>query len=204
MFFYRALRKIHRILNVLIATLYAKFIFLLYKVKYGKNLVSRGLAIIDLHPTGVLTIGDNFTMNNGDNFNRIGRQQKSILLVGMNSDLYIGDNVKISATAIISYNKITIGNNVVIGGNTVIYDSDFHSLDHNDRAEKKFDWTKNVVATSKPVVIEENVFIGSHTTILKGVTIGKNSIVAACSVVTKNIGAEELWGGNPARLIRKL
>jgi len=204
MFFYRGLRKIYRILNVFVATLYAKFILSLYRVKYGKNLVCRGLAIIDIHPTGVLQIGDNFKMNSGNNFNRIGRQQKSILLAGINSALHIGNNVKISSTAIIAYNKISIGNNVVIGGNTVIYDSDFHSLNHNDRAEKEFDWTKNVVSTSKPVVIADNVFIGAHSTILKGVTIGENSIIAACSVITKNIGAGELWGGNPARLIRKV
>jgi acetyltransferase-like isoleucine patch superfamily enzyme len=59
-------------------------------------------------------------------------------------------------------------------------------------------------AQSAPVKIEDNVFIGAHSTILKGVTIGENSIVGACSVVVKSIPANEIWAGNPAKLIRKV
>lgn len=52
------------------------------------------------------------------------------------------------------------------------------------------------------VKIENNVFIGAHTTILKGVTIGSNAIIGACSVITKDIPANEIWAGNPARFIK--
>ena len=55
-----------------------------------------------------------------------------------------------------------------------------------------------------PVIIEDTVFIGAKCIILKGVTIGQNSIVGAGSVVTKSIPADEIWGGNPAKFIRKL
>jgi acetyltransferase-like isoleucine patch superfamily enzyme len=54
------------------------------------------------------------------------------------------------------------------------------------------------------VIIEDNVFIGAHSTILKGVTIGVNSVIGACSVVTKDIPANQIWAGNPARFIRAL
>jgi acetyltransferase-like isoleucine patch superfamily enzyme len=204
MFFYRALRKIYRIINIFISTLHAKFVLSLFRAKYGSNLISRGLAIIDINPTAIVEVGSDFVMNNGDSFNAIGRQQKCILLAGVNSSLTIGNNVKISSTAIIAFHKITIKDNVMIGGNTVIYDCDFHSMNPNDRAEKEFDWSKNIIATSRPVLIEKNVFIGAHSTILKGVTIGENSVIAACSVVTKNVGAGEVWGGNPARLLKKV
>jgi acetyltransferase-like isoleucine patch superfamily enzyme len=106
-----------------------------------------------------------------------------------------------SATAIICNHQIKIGNNVTIGGNTVIYDTDFHSLNPLIRKNKTIDKKS---AFKLPVTIEDNVFIGAHTTILKGVTIGQNSIIGACSVVTKTIPANEIWAGNPARFIRKL
>ena len=55
-----------------------------------------------------------------------------------------------------------------------------------------------------PVVIENNVFIGAHCIILKGVSIGENSIIGAGSVVTKNVPANQIWAGNPAKFIRKI
>ena len=57
---------------------------------------------------------------------------------------------------------------------------------------------------SVPVIIGNNVFIGMDSLILKGVTIGDYAIVAARSVVTKSIPAGEVWGGNPAKFIRKI
>jgi len=56
----------------------------------------------------------------------------------------------------------------------------------------------------KPVIIEDNVFIGAHSLILKGVIIGENSIIGAGSVVTKSIPANQIWGGNPSKFIRNL
>ena len=57
---------------------------------------------------------------------------------------------------------------------------------------------------NEPVFIADNVFIGAHVTVLKGVTIGENSIIGACSVVTKHVPANEIWAGNPARFIKKI
>jgi acetyltransferase-like isoleucine patch superfamily enzyme len=136
-------------------------------------------------------------MNSGDEFNVIGRQQKCILWVEGN--LQIGNNVGLSATAIICQLGITIGNNVKIGGNTVIYDTDFHSLNAEDRRHSDAD--RKSTRRAK-VVIEDDVFIGAHTTILKGVTIGKRSIIGAASVVSKSIPPNEIWAGNPAAYIK--
>ena len=96
---------------------------------------------------------------------------------------------------------ITIGDNVTIGGNTVIYDTDFHSLNPEIRLNKSID---KLNAKSGKVTIKDNVFIGAHSTILKGVTIGFNSVVGACSVVTRDIPDNEIWAGNPAQFIKSV
>lgn len=56
----------------------------------------------------------------------------------------------------------------------------------------------------KKIQIGNNVFIGAYTTILKGVTIGDNFIVGACSIVARDIPENEIWAGNPVKLIRKI
>jgi acetyltransferase-like isoleucine patch superfamily enzyme len=110
----------------------------------------------------------------------------------------IGNNVGMSNTTIVATKSITIGNNIMIGGGVTIVDSDFHSLNslhwHTNADEK------NMI--SLPVVIKDNVFIGMDSIILKGVTIGNNVIIAAGSVVSKDLPNNQIWGGNPARFIR--
>ncbi len=168
-------------------------------VFYGDNLNVRGFIKVDVTRRGYFQIGKNFKLNSGFNYNVIGRQQKSIFWV--EGKLIIGANVGMSSIAIICNYNILIGDNVTIGGNTVIYDSDFHSIRPKIRMDKRSD-KKHAVKLK--VIIEDNVFIGAHSTILKGVTIGKNSVIGACSVVTKNIPPNEIWAGNPAKFIKFL
>jgi acetyltransferase-like isoleucine patch superfamily enzyme len=194
---FKGFRKIKGILVSPIYTPIAYLIFYLNNVKIKNGLKVFGFMKVDITRRGKVSIGHNLRINSGNNFNVIGRQQKTIFWV--EGELIIGDNVGISATAIICNHQIIIGNNVAIGGNTVIYDTDFHNLDPLIRNNKALD---KQTAFKLPVLIEDNVFIGAHTTILKGVTIGKNSIIGACSVVTKNIPANEIWAGNPAKCIK--
>lgn len=147
-----------------------------------------------------IKIGDNFSMNNGLKNNPIGCPQSCTFWVGENASIIIGKNVGISQTALISHCDITIGNNVKIGGGTCVYTTDFHSLDASIRSgEDDIKYRR-----SDPVEIKDNVFIGAKCIILKGVTIGENSIVGAGSVVTKSIPANQIWGGNPAKYIKDI
>lgn len=196
---FKALRKIKSIGFSKIYTPIAKINFYLNGAEVAKGLRVKGLLKVFITRRGVVTIGENCSINSGENANIIGRQQKTIFWV--EGILTIGNNLGMSCSALICNHEIEIGNNVTIGGNTVIYDTDFHSLNPILRLNKKED-KKN--AKWGKVTISDNAFIGSHTTILKGVTIGKNAIVGACSVVAKDIPSDEIWAGNPAKFISKI
>jgi maltose O-acetyltransferase len=92
--------------------------------------------------------------------------------------------------------KIEISDNVLIGHNVEIFDSDFHELDPKNRNSGNH--------ITKPVLIGENVFIGSNCKILKGVNIGRNSIIANGSIVVNDIPENVIAGGIPAKFIKKL
>lgn len=166
-------------------------------VQFGKRIRTSGIPNIDVWRHGTFIIGDDFQLNNGERFNMIGRQQKCNFVVMHNAKLLIGNNVGMSSTTIVCSTEVTVGDNVKIGGNTVLYDTDFHSLDKDLRKNKVTDISKK-----SPIIIRNNVFIGAHCTILKGVDIGENSIIGAGSVVTKNIPPNEIWAGNPAKFIK--
>lgn len=164
------------------------------------NFRTCGVPYVMVSRGGRMCIGKHFAMNNGVKGNPIGCYEKCTFFVGPKGSLTIGDNVGISQTALISIDNITIGNNVKIGGGTQIFTTDFHSLDPEIR--KSIDDIK--FRKTAPVTIEENVFIGARSMILKGVTIGENSIIAAGSVVTKSVPRNQIWGGNPAKFIRNI
>lgn len=114
-----------------------------------------------------------------------------------NSSIIFGDNVSINNQfTAVSELSIVIKDNVLIGLNCAIYDSNFHDLQITNR--------KHTDPNPKEVTIEENVFIGNNVTILKGVSIGENSVVAAGTVVFNSFPANVIIGGSPAKIIRAL
>jgi len=118
----------------------------------------------------------------------------SALSIDKNGIFEIGDQTYISAGATIRVaQKISIGNHCAISWNVTIMDSDFH---HYQQANQELSHA------TKEVIIGNNVWIGNNVIILKGVHIGDNAIVAAGSVVTKDVLASSIVGGNPAKLIK--
>lgn len=149
--------------------------------------------------SGTIIIGENTKINSSKFKNVIGGDTRTSFVVHKGATLTIGREVRISNSAIQCANSVTIGDYTMIGGSCKIWDTDFHSLDPKIRRE-----TPNEGAKTAPIVIGNNVFIGGCSLILKSVNIGDNSIIAAGSVISKDIPANEIWGGNPAKLIRKL
>jgi glycosyltransferase involved in cell wall biosynthesis/acetyltransferase-like isoleucine patch superfamily enzyme/ubiquinone/menaquinone biosynthesis C-methylase UbiE len=108
---------------------------------------------------------------------------------------------------------IVIGNNVMISWNCTLIDTNAHATDPIVRSNDAYDWLLGIRAgkpglfkdwsavRSKPIVIEDQVWVGFGSAIMKGVTIGRGAVVAANSVVTDNIPAYTVHGGNPARFI---
>lgn len=105
------------------------------------------------------------------------------------NNIYINNNFSV----ICEGSSIHIGDDVLVGTNVEIIDSDFHSLDPARRNSGEH--------SCRPVVISRNVFLGSNVRILKGVTIGENSVVANGAVVSSSFPANVVIGGNPATII---
>lgn len=80
-----------------------------------------------------------------------------------------------------------------------MYDTDFHSLDPLKRAT-----VPDPDVARAPIVIGDDVFIGGHVIILKGVRVGDGAVIGAGSVVTKDVPAREIWAGNPAKYIKTI
>lgn len=179
------------------AAVFNKTIFRLRHIEHGKHLTTFGTIFV--RGTGLIKIGSDVTITSCRETNPIGGDIKTILYAKKNGSIEIGDHTGISNCSIVSSIGITIGDHVLIGGSCKLYDHDFHSLDFEKRMS-----TDDQGGKAAPIKIESGAFIGAHSIILKGVTIGEKSIIGAGSVVTKDIPAGEIWAGNPAKFIRRI
>lgn len=115
------------------------------------------------------------------------------LEIGPSATLLIGNGTYLNRnTLIVCEDRIEIGKNCKIAWDVIIMDSDLHPI--NDSSP----------IVNKPVLIEDGVWIGCRSIILKGVKIGCGAVIAAGSVVTKNIPPRTVYGGSPAKLLAEL
>ena len=166
-------------------------------ISIGHGIQIRGTIKVLTKGDSKIEIGDRVIINSGKNFNIIGGDDRTSFIAYDKAKIIIGKNTGISNSTIVASVGVKIGDNVKIGGDCKIYDNDFHALDFNERRENN-----QTHINKAPVEIGDDVFVGAHSIILKGVVIGARSIVGAGSVVTSSIPEDEVWAGNPAKFIR--
>jgi len=186
--FFTLLHDIKRNVIHVVCTNYYRVIAFMMGVDLGRNVSFNGHIIIDRFKYSKIVIGDGCIFNSHSAFNRRGIK-KCILHTRTDfAEIIIGKGSGMSGVSIIATQMVSIGDNVNIGANTQIADTDGHNeILHSE---------------DKPIRIEDNVFIGMNCMILKGVTIGKNAIIGAGSVVTKDIPQNAVAAGVPCKVIR--
>lgn len=175
----------------LICSPITSFFLMLKGVKTCGFLFTAGFPHVYRGKNSKILFGRNVRMLNLQWMNSIGLNHRCIITTEKNASLQVGSNIGMSGASIWCFKEINIEDNVRIGANTLITDGDAH-LDDPRAGEVK------------PVHICKNVWLGMNVMVLKGVTIGENTIIGAGSVVTKDIPANVVAAGNPCKVIKPL
>ena len=163
------------------------FIYLLFykRISIGKNSIIKRRNEFKLTNNYKIEIGDNCILKEASYF----------LLTKPNPYLKIGNSVGIGRNCYIAIkSKLVIGDNTRLGHNITILD--------NEHRFNKDDLISNQPARIEEITIGKDCWIGSNTTILRGVKIGNNSVIGANSLVNKNIPSDQIWAGNPCKFIK--
>jgi acetyltransferase-like isoleucine patch superfamily enzyme len=146
-----------------------------------------------------VVIGDNLHMVSSADRSGITLFSRCSFTTYPGGEIRIGNRVGLNGTTITSKKLVQIGDGTMIAPNVIIVDSDFHAQWPPDSR-----LISSTADTDRDVIIGSNVWIGMNSVILKGTTIGDNSIIGASSLVSGDIPGNVIAGGNPARVLRPL
>jgi acetyltransferase-like isoleucine patch superfamily enzyme len=169
-------------------------VFRIQGVKIKSKSKFYGIPYIHMYPGSNISFGENILIRTSKTSNLMGVNRRTIIATqDAKAEIIIGNNCGFSAVVLGAKCSIHIGNNVLLGANVLITDCDWHPVNPQVRHTGE--------ASSKPVKIADNVFIGYSATILKGVSIGENSVIGANSVVTTDVPANVIAAGNPCKVV---
>lgn len=186
-------------LKRLIALPYIRLAFTLHGISWGRRWRIFGMPIIQRHRDSRIELGDGICLRSWGRSNPLAPYQPMVLSTRQATALIeIGNDCGFTGTTIVADQKIQIGDRVQVGANAVIVDTDFHPLTSEARQEDMH------AGASASVTIEDDVFVGMRSIILKGVKIGVGSVVGAGSVVSRDVPPRTVVAGNPATAVRSL
>jgi carbonic anhydrase/acetyltransferase-like protein (isoleucine patch superfamily) len=160
-----------------------------------------GYPLLTVIPESKIVLSERVVLCSDARFTALGVSHPVILrTIRPNARIIIGPNTGLSGVTICAAVSIEIGSECLLGADVQIFDNDFHKIKAENR---RFDNCPENIK-SAPVIIENNVFIGAGSKIMKGVRIGCNSVIGAGSVVTKDIPQDSIAAGNPAKIISKI
>jgi len=178
---------------------YIRLMFKLHGISWGHGWRIFGMPIIQRHRRSVIELGSPIELRSWVSSNPLAPYHPVVLSTRKaGSIIKIGNGAGLTGVTIVADEWIEIGHRVLLGANTVITDTDFHPLDPWQRQQD----TRN--GQHKPVIIENDVFVGMNSLILKGVTVGAGSVIGAGSVVTRDVPPGVIFAGNPATFVRNV
>jgi acetyltransferase-like isoleucine patch superfamily enzyme len=167
-------------------------------VEIASGVELNGLPLIDIQPGSRLFIGQGACLNSRNRGYHLNMHSPVKLFADRpGAEIRIGAQSRIHGSCIHAYRSISIGARCLIAANCQIIDGGGHDLSF-PHVEQRI----HTQGSSAAIVIEDDVWIGANSIILPGVRLGKGCVVAAGSVVTKDVPAMAVAGGNPARLIK--
>lgn len=170
-------------------------------VEMGENVQIQGKPIVSLAENSRIRIGARCVLCSDSQINALGINHPVVLrTMRPGAEIVIGEDTGVSGGSICAASSIRIGAGCLIGANVTLADTDFHAI---NPANRRYNKNPDEIAMA-PIVIEDNVFIGADVFVLKGVTIGKNSVIGAGSVVTRDIPENSIAAGNPAQVVKKI
>lgn len=182
------------------------------KIKWGDKLVFGNevqilgkMPIIKAPKNGKIIIGNKVVLNSDFMNSNTSLTTAVKFVTGINGTIRIGDNCDLNGTCMVAYDEIEIGNNCQFASSSIISDTDFHPVEKEARLAQMqglpFSYDQ---VNKKKIKIGNNVWLGWGSIVLKGVTIGDNSIVAAGTVIVKDVPANVIVAGNPAQVVKKI
>lgn len=178
---------------------FIRVMFALHGVRWGRRWCIWGMPIIQRHRGSRIELGDGLLLRSWRTTNPLVPAHPVVLATRTaQAVIRVGQDVGMTGATLVAAERIEIGDRVFVGANCTIADTDFHPL---DPAARQADV---LAGAHRPVIVEDDAFIGMQSIVLKGVRVGAGSVIGAGSVVTRDVPPGAVVAGNPAAFVRWL